>query len=355
MAETTGLEKTKGNPAQFLVPGIAGLVLGVLVTLAVTMLGKGDGENPVVAKFDGKAITADEAFQSVKTRLFDLEEEMFRIKERAIMDYIEQQLLEEESRKQNLSVQQLVEKEMGTEEAEVSDAEITEFLTSKGLSLNDPRIRKEDVRDYLKFRQRHDKRQGFVAKLKEKAKVEILLKEPESPKLAVSTDGYPSWGNANAPVTIVEFSDFECPYCSRAMPTLAQIKKEYGPEKVRIVFRDMPLPSHPRATPAALASHCANEQGKFWEYHDMLFENQRALEDKDLKEYAKKLSLDTAKFNECYDNKKHKDLVENSQREAQAVGIQATPSFVINGDLLQGAQPFEKFKEKIDRALRKSR
>jgi protein-disulfide isomerase len=170
----------------------------------------------------------------------------------------------------------------------------------------------------------------------------------------VNTAGYPTWGNSNAPVTIVEFSDYQCPFCARVVPTLDRIKKEYGPEKVRIVFRDMPLPSHPRAPAASLAAHCANEQGKFWEYHNILFENQSKLDDGDLKTYAQKAGTDVNKFAECFSSKKYQSTIDKSIQEANSLGIQSTPSFVINGTLLPGAQPFEKFKERIDRASKKS-
>jgi protein-disulfide isomerase len=159
-------------------------------------------------------------------------------------------------------------------------------------------------------------------------------------------------GNAKAPVTIIEFSDYQCPYCSRAVPTLERIKKEYGPDKVKVVFIDMPLPNHPRAVPASQAAHCANDQGKFWEMHNAIFNNQAKMEDADLKEHAKSVGLDLAKFNECFDSGKHKATVEKARAEAEKAGIQATPSFVINGQLMQGAQPFERFKEKIDRATK---
>lgn len=310
------------------------------------------GGDDVVAEFNGKKVTANEAFAQVKTRLFDLEEEMYRTKEQAINDYIEQRLLDTEAKKQNLSIDALVDKEAGGEVGEVNDKDIDDFLTSKGLSLKDPRVKKDDVRDYLKYRKKFEKRQNFVQKLRMAANVKLMIKEPESPKINVEVAGYPTWGNATAPVTIVEFSDYQCPFCSRAIPILDRIKKEYGPDKVRIVFRDMPLPSHPRAPAASLAAHCANDQGKFWEYHDALFENQSKLEDKDLSDHAKTLGLDTTKFSECYSSKKHQALIDKSAKEAGSLGIQATPSFVINGMLIQGAQPFEKFKEKIDRASR---
>lgn len=327
------------------------LVAGVLVVLVSCTQGGGD---PVVAEFDGKSVKASEAFGGVKTRLFDLEEEVFRTKEQAINEYVEQRLLEAQAKKQNMAIDQLLEKETGGgAAAEVSDKDIEAFLASKGLSLKDPRIRKDDVKDYLKYRQKFEKRQAYVAKLRQTAKVKLHIKEPESPKLSPTVEGYPTWGNSKAPVTIVEFSDFQCPFCSRAVPALERIKSEYGPDKVRIVFRDMPLPSHDRAVPAANAAHCANEQGKFWEMHNVLFENQGKLADADLKEHAKKAGVDLAKFTACFDAKKFQGDIDKSRAEAEKLGISATPSFVINGTLLQGAQPFEKFKEKIDRALTK--
>lgn len=331
---------------------IAGVILGVGGALLFCGGGMG-GEDPVVATYNGKNLRASEAYAQVKTRLFDLEDELFRTKEQAINDAIDRHLIEAEARKANLPVEQFLDKQTGDVSGDVSDKEITDFLASKNISLNDPRVKKEDVREYLKYRRKFDKRQAFVATLRQSANVKLKIAEPDAPKLTVNTDGYPSWGNPKAPVTIVEFSDFECPFCSRALPVLAQIKQEYGPEKVRIVFRDMPLPSHQRAVPAALASHCANEQGKFWEFHDSLFGNQAALADKDLKETAAKLKLDTAKFDKCFDEKKFQSTVDKSKSEAELLGIQATPSFVVNGALIQGAQPFEKFKQKIDRALGK--
>ncbi len=313
----------------------------------------GGGGSDAVAEYNGKKITGQEAFAQVKTRLFDLEEEMYRTKEQAINDFVEQRLLDSEAKKQNLSIDALVEKEAGGDVGEVNDKDIEDFLSSKGLNLKDPRVKKDDVKDYLKYRRKFEKRQTFVQKLRMAANVKMLIKEPESPKLNVDLAGYPTWGNPGAPVTIAEFSDYQCPFCSRAVPVLERIKKEYGPDKVKIVFRDMPLPSHARAPFASQAAHCAGDQGKFWEYHNALFENQSKLEDKDFDQHAKTLALDEAKFKECYTTKKHQALVDKSAKEASGHGIQATPSFVINGVLLQGAQPFEKFKEKIDRALSK--
>lgn len=309
-------------------------------------------DETVVARVNGQSVRAGEAFKSIKNKLFEQEEEAFRLKEQTLNDHIDNVLLEAEAKKQNLSPMQLLEKETGGDLKEVTDQDITEFLKSKNLSLSDPRIKKEDVREYLRFKQKYDKRQVYMDKLKAGAKIEFLIPEPASPKLIVGTDGYPAWGNTGAKVTIVEFSDFQCPFCSRAVPVIQEIKKAYGPDKVRIVFRDMPLPNHPRAKAAAMAARCANEQGKFWEFHDTLFEHQDKLEDGDFKQHAKTLKLDSGKFDECLASNRHAPAIEKSKTEAEALGISATPSFVVNGVLIQGARPFADFKQKIDRALR---
>lgn len=168
----------------------------------------------------------------------------------------------------------------------------------------------------------------------------------------MDTAGYPTWGSADAKVTVVEFSDFECPFCSRAYTHFQKIKEEYGPDQLRVVFRDLPLETHPRALPSALAAHCADEQGKFWEYHDLLFENQTQLEDENLLDYAKRLSLNEDKFARCYESKKYEGRIQRSIREADLLQLEGTPTYVINGVVLQGSASYERFKERIEMALK---
>ncbi len=175
-------------------------------------------------------------------------------------------------------------------------------------------------------------------------------------EIILSEDDDPSIGNKDAPVTILEFSDFECPFCARFVDdTFPEIKREYiDTGKVLFVFKDFPLINiHKDAFNAALAADCANEQGKFWEMHDLLFDNQRNLEKKDLKSYASKLKLDIAKFNSCLDSESYKDEISQDSAEATGLGITGTPTFIINGRQLKGAATFESFKEIIDEELAK--
>jgi len=148
-------------------------------------------------------------------------------------------------------------------------------------------------------------------------------------------------------VTIIEFSDFQCPFCGRAQPTLKQIIQDYG-DKVEIVYKHFPLSFHQYAQKAAEASECARDQGKFWEYHDILFENQNALDLTSLKKYAKDLNLDTGKFNSCLDNSEKASVVEKDFNEGLARGVDGTPTFFINNEVLVGAQPYSAFKQAID-------
>jgi len=170
----------------------------------------------------------------------------------------------------------------------------------------------------------------------------------------VNLEGAHSMGPENAEVVIVEWSDFQCPFCSRfALETEPQIISNYvNTGKVRFVYKHFPLDSiHPMATPAALASECAAEQGKFWEYHDIVYENNAALSTDNLKKWAVDLNLDATKFNSCLDSQKYLDKVKADLQEGLAAGVRGTPGFLINGQLISGAQPYSVFQQAIESQL----
>lgn len=162
-------------------------------------------------------------------------------------------------------------------------------------------------------------------------------------------------GDANAPVTIVEWSDFECPFCTRFYKeTLWQIEENYiKTGKVKFVYRDFPLSFHANAQKAAEAAECADDQGNFWEMHDLLFENGVSRGTSSFKQYAADLGLDTASFNECLDSGKYASEVQKDFQDGQIAGITGTPGFIINGILVSGAQPFEVFQQIIESELAK--
>ena len=175
----------------------------------------------------------------------------------------------------------------------------------------------------------------------------------DAPRYTVATAAIdPVRGGASAPVTIVEFSDYQCPFCARVNPTLDRIRQTYG-DKVKIVFKDFPLPNHAQAPKASEAAHCAGEQGKYWEMHDRMFADQRALNVPQLKQSAVALGLDAAKFDQCLDSGKHAAVVAAGLAQGERLGVNSTPSLYINGRALIGAQPFEAFKQIIDEELAK--
>lgn len=181
-------------------------------------------------------------------------------------------------------------------------------------------------------------------------------------KVNVSADNDPILGNTNAKVTIIEFSDYQCPFC-RAFwkDALAQIKKDYiDTGKVRFVYRDYPLPFHPMSMPSAQAAECAGEQGKYWEFHDKIFAEQDKLGQgtvtytaQDLKKWAAAIGVDTAKFNQCLDSAKYKSEIEKDMADGSAAGVSGTPTAFINGRIIVGAQPYSNFKAIIDEELKK--
>jgi protein-disulfide isomerase len=315
--------------------------------------GAEEGASQVVAIVDGKAITLAELDGWIKQDLFDEQTRdrspaaLHQFRAERLERMIDERLLDAEARARNGSGEELMRQESAR--AHVTDAQVVEFFETNrdrlgGATLEQvgPRIRR-----HLEQQAGSDALEKLLAELRERAAVEVQF---EAPRIAVAAVG-PALGPENAPVTIVEFSDFQCPFCARAGPIVKQIVARY-PEQVRVVYRHFPLDSiHPRARPAAEAAACADEQGRFWEYHDKLFANAKALEDVDLERYAGEVGLDVAAFGACRTEGRKRELVERDVQDARSVGITGTPSFFVNGRMLGGAQPLEKFVELIEAEL----
>jgi len=210
---------------------------------------------------------------------------------------------------------------------------------------------KPRLAQFVKQSQGKEHMQKLVEELKTKHGVTLALAPPELPRVEIEAKG-PARGPDAAKVTIVEFSDFQCPFCGREAPVVDKVMKEYD-GKVKLVFRHYPLEFHPFAAKAAEAGACAADQGKFWEMHDKMFGNQQKLAVDDLKGYAKSIGVDSAKFDKCLDGGEKKAMVDADEKAGQAAGVNGTPAFFINGIFVNGAVPFEQLKETIDRELKK--
>lgn len=227
----------------------------------------------------------------------------------------------------------------------VSDAEVKTFF-DENVSRLPPGSTLEDLAPRIKSHLESQRPETVLTNLRAAAKVEVVL---QPPRMNVEAIG-PSRGPADAPVVIVSFSDYQCPFCKRAEPTVDAVLAKY-PTQVRQVFRHLPLPMHPQARPAAIASVCAEQQGKFWEYHAKLFENQGALGDEELTKYATELGLDATAFKACQASPEAAQQVQTDADAARAAGITGTPAFFINGILLSGARPQQDFEKWIDQEL----
>ncbi len=231
----------------------------------------------------------------------------------------------------------------GIAQAEISDADFAKAMEKYLASKDGKKSLGSTVETYFKQRQQEMRKER---EQKAQADMEEQFKNPV--KVAVGTS--PTKGPKDAPVTIIEFSDFQCPYCVRANATIEQVVKEYG-DKVRVAFKHLPLPFHKQAEPAARASLAAGNQGKFWEMHDALFKNQRNLNPAFYEKTAKELGLDVAKFKKDMESEAVKKQIEDDKALAKKHGISGTPGFFVNGVAVRGALPFDHFKTIVDRWL----
>jgi len=303
--------------------------------------------NPVLAKINGIEVTDAEVTALVKKRLQKVESQIFEIKRDGLDEIIDDKLVEAEAKKRSVSVDELLKKELTVEEP--SEQEIQTFYTMFKQRFNNKSL--DEVKPQLLAQLRSTKsralREQFMEKLRKEASVEVLM---ERPRIEVSVDDDPIKGPSDAPITIVEFSEFQCPYCHKARAVVNRILDTYK-DKVRYTFRDFPLSFHKMAPKAAEAANCAGEQGKYWEYNEYLFEHQSELAEDKLKDHAKAVGLNVDKFTTCLTSGKFADEIEKDINDGMAAGVSGTPAYFINGIFISGAQPFENFQKIIDEEL----
>ncbi len=301
----------------------------------------------VVATIEDQSISAEELTASVRGELLKLDMQRYQTLKNGLDALVGQRLTELEAKNRKISIEQLRQEEITAKISQATEDDIKKFYEENKNRINQPLDAiKPRIQEYLDQRSRQERERAFLRELRQRYKVAIAI---EPPKVDVSVDDDPVLGNKDALVTIIEFSDFECPYCRRVQPTLKRLMKEYEGQ-VRLVFRDFPLSFHKNAQKAAEAAQCAGDQDKFWPYHDKLFE-QTALAPKDLKKYASELELDMDKFNACLDGDKYAQEVKADMQDGQNAGVNSTPSFFVNGQPLNGAVPYERFQELVEAAI----
>ncbi len=306
----------------------------------------------VLAEVNGDKITNQDLQPLIASQLLQFQTQLYDLKKQAVDSLIEDKLLNKEASKQGVSVQDLLKNQVSDKVGTVSDEEAKVLYEKAKDRVGGKSF--DEVKEIIKKQVQQQKTllaaQSYVDQLKSNSQVKIFLTPP---KIDVGVDNDPFKGNKDAKVTMIEFTDYQCPYCSRAHPTVQELIKEYG-DKIHYVLRDFPLEFHDKAPKAAEAVNCAGEQGKYWEYSDILWENQQALDVADLKKYAGQLNLDTKQFDNCLDSSKFANEVQKDQADGAKAGVTGTPTFFINGEMITGARPIEQFKEVIDRKLKES-
>jgi protein-disulfide isomerase len=277
--------------------------------------------------------------------------QLYDLRKQALDKLVDNYLIEQAAKKTGLSPDQYVARETG--QAKVTDADAHKFFDdhraaidqqAKGQSFDQLKGRIVLALQHQQARQDQD---TLIARLRSASPVKEML---QAPRVVVASAGHPWSGGAAAAVTVVEFSDFQCPYCRAAETPVKQLTAKYG-DKIKLVYMDFPLGFHEHALDAARAAQCAAGQDKFWQFHDALFADQSKLAPADLKATAAKLGLDSKKFDACYDHQAPDGAIRSEQAQGQSLGVTGTPTFFINGRELVGAQPIDKFSAIVDQEL----
>ena len=314
-------------------------------------------DDAVVATWNGGSMKYGEALEPAKGRLAQMRGEYLQnrydLERQSLEQAIIEKILEAEAAKKNLaSTEDLLKQEIESKTTEPQEAELKSTYEQVKARLRgmDYETAKPMIAQQLKGQQQQELFMTYIEDLKKSYDVKITLPYPEVPRVQVSADDDPYKGPETAPITIIQFAEFQCPYCGKAGEAVEQVMKEYD-GKVKMVFRDFPLSFHDRAIPAAVAANCAGEQNKYWEMHDQMMANQRSLSVEDLKGYATNIGLDIPKWELCLQDPKQEEEVKKDMDDGSVAGVSGTPAFFINGIMLSGALPFERFKEVIDREL----
>ncbi|MGI9628251.1 MAG: thioredoxin domain-containing protein [Longimicrobiales bacterium] len=336
---------------------LVALAAGVILGVGIPRLAHDTAEaSPValgaVATIGGVEVTRDDLARAAPLEFQQLAQQEYDLTARHLDRAIQIRLVELEAAEQGILPTDLVKREVDDLVPPVSDEAITAFYEERGLEVQGTREQLADrIREYLVEEGRKKEYTRFLGDLRDKHRVESRL---EPPRIDVASEGFPSKGPEGAPVTIVEFADFQCPYCLQFIETLKQIEYAYG-DMVRVVYRHYPIENiHPEARRAAEASACAADQGKFWEMHDALFANQEELGSGKVLEIAQGVDLDASELVACLSSGTHADAVEADYQAARSVGVTGTPALFVNGRFLNGHQTFDVMASVIDDELRRA-
>ncbi len=316
------------------------LGLGIAMS-AFSIPALGQNDSSVVAEIGGRKVTADELAEKEAGKLLQAKYKYYLAERDALEQYIEDQLLEMQAKKEGVTLDELYKRHVAINVPEPTEDQLRFYY--EGVQTDETyesaRIHIIETVHQLRTKKARD---AYLAELRAQYGVVVELSQPSA---HVEVANAERLGSENAPVQIIEFADYECPYCQKVNEDLNRLREQFG-NQVSVVYKDFPLPMHPLAPRAAEAAHCAGAQGKFWEFHDALFQTKR-LQTSDLKQQARTLKLDTARFDQCLDGGEEIAVVKKDAQEGQRLGLQGTPSFFINGHFMSGAIGFMKLRDTV--------
>ena len=314
----------------------------------------GADDSGIAATVGDEVITNQRLDVLVGPKLMETRKDIYRMKREKLDLLIIQTILDKEAKQQGKTIEDLVEQIAPAAATQVEESEIDKYMQDNQQRLQEYKESLPDLRPRIKTFLEQQKKiqlyQDYARGLESKYGVRILLSAPHSPRIAIDTKGAPTLGPSDAPVTIVEFSDYECPACRSTHEVVKKVRAAYG-DKVQWIYKDFPLRRHKDAFKAAEASHCAQEQGEFWQYQEKLFNTPDLSPDSMVRD-AVELKMSPEKFSQCLQDSKYKALVEKNVRDAELAGIDRTPSFIVNGVLFAGGPSLDNFRSMIDEELR---
>ncbi len=319
------------------------LMVGTRFTSSAT---SGSRENPIVATLGSQSITLAELERVAAMPLYEIDQQRHRLLRNTLQTMIDERLLAREAAQRGVTVEQLfAQASRSSEVARLANLPAPLKRLSTAMSSGPDQAASVDPKEQARIRQ------AFLVSLRRQISIQIALHEPVPPILAVTSDEDPTIGSADAPVTIVEFSDFQCPYCKLSASVIREVLEKY-PGQVKVVYRDYPGPNHPYAQLAAEAARCAGDQDQFWDYHDLLFSRQMPGSGWDFFALATELQLDIPAFTSCLESHRHREAVMKDLYAGLKLGISSTPTFFINGRPVVGARPFADIRAMIDPLLK---
>jgi protein-disulfide isomerase len=328
----------------FIKHALIALGVGVAVS-AFSIPAISQDSTDVIAEVGGHPVTAGEVEQKEASKLLQARYKLYVAEKDALEQYIDDQILEQQAKKEGVSVDELLKRHVIVSTQEPTEDQLHFYY--EGIQTDESYdTARESIIDTVRQLRLKKARATYIADLRTEYGVIVELNQPSA---HVEAGNSPRLGPENAPVQIIEYADYQCPYCQKITPDLARLRQEFG-DQISLVYKDFPLPMHPLALRAAEGAHCAGAQGKFWEFHDYLFATKK-LGEPDMKAEARALKLDGDKFDQCLDKQEQFEGIKKDAQDGQHLGLSGTPSFFINGRFLSGAVGYAKLRDTVQTEL----